>query len=51
MAGGLKCHHPNVEPPSAPLQGDITLNGHKKQDDVWRRVSAYVEQVWLQAGC
>lgn len=26
------------------IEGDITLNGHPKQDDVWRRVSAYVEQ-------
>lgn len=26
------------------LQGEIKLNGHPKRDDVWRRVSAYVEQ-------
>lgn len=39
------CHPCIPSSLSHPSQGDITLNGHPKQDDVWRRVSAYVEQV------
>ena len=26
------------------IEGEIRLNGHPKQEGVWRRVSAYVEQ-------
>ncbi|KAL4448626.1 hypothetical protein ABPG75_005845 [Micractinium tetrahymenae] len=29
------------------IQGEIKLNGHPKQDGVWRRVSAYVEQAGI----